>query len=227
LQRFISRDPIGLRGGANLYEYAENAPGSFVDPFGLLVHSGHQGVQEIIDEMRLDWTINRWIFALESRGIDLEVVVDELREDRDAEYDPNCKRITLNKRLFLLRKKKWWRTWIKSHLLHELIHSVQHIVRMPRFGQPDFMKESVTISGLPGTFPRYVNTETEAWTESLNYIRRELEATGDYGGAVIEFAELNPDPAGPAINTLKMIKGTTKRAKIVEHLQQVYGKDYP
>lgn len=86
------------------------------------------------------------------------------------------------------------------------------------------MNESVTISGLPGTFPRYVNTETEAWTESLNYTRRELRATGDYGGAVIEFAELDPDPKGPVINTLKMIKGSTTRAKLVEHIQKVYRK---
>jgi len=35
LQRFISRDPIGLRGGKNLYTYADNAPANAVDPFGL------------------------------------------------------------------------------------------------------------------------------------------------------------------------------------------------
>ena len=35
LQRFISRDPIGLRGGANLYQYCNNNPTLFVDPSGL------------------------------------------------------------------------------------------------------------------------------------------------------------------------------------------------
>ncbi|MBS2037938.1 hypothetical protein JST97_23330, partial [bacterium] len=34
LQRFISRDPLGTRGGANLYEYADSNPGRFVDPTG-------------------------------------------------------------------------------------------------------------------------------------------------------------------------------------------------
>ena len=34
--RFISQDPIGLRGGMNLFEYAPN-PVGWTDPFGLLV----------------------------------------------------------------------------------------------------------------------------------------------------------------------------------------------
>ncbi len=33
--RFISQDPIGLLGGANLYQYAPN-PVGWVDPFGLM-----------------------------------------------------------------------------------------------------------------------------------------------------------------------------------------------
>ena len=35
LQRFISRDPIGLKGGNNLYQYAGNNPVKSVDPVGL------------------------------------------------------------------------------------------------------------------------------------------------------------------------------------------------
>ena len=34
LQRFISEDPIGLRGGMNLYAYAGNNPVGYTDPFG-------------------------------------------------------------------------------------------------------------------------------------------------------------------------------------------------
>ena len=36
LQRFISRDPIGLAGGANLYSYCGNRPANAVDPSGLV-----------------------------------------------------------------------------------------------------------------------------------------------------------------------------------------------
>jgi RHS repeat-associated protein len=35
LQRFINRDPIGERGGINLYTYVQNSPENYVDPFGL------------------------------------------------------------------------------------------------------------------------------------------------------------------------------------------------
>jgi uncharacterized protein RhaS with RHS repeats len=36
LQRFISRDPIGMRGGSNQYVYVENRPHRGVDPSGLI-----------------------------------------------------------------------------------------------------------------------------------------------------------------------------------------------
>lgn len=37
LGRFISRDPIGFRGGLNLYDYTGNNPATYSDPSGLLI----------------------------------------------------------------------------------------------------------------------------------------------------------------------------------------------
>jgi len=36
MQRFISEDPIRLRGGTNYYSYVNNNPINFIDPYGLL-----------------------------------------------------------------------------------------------------------------------------------------------------------------------------------------------
>ncbi len=36
--RFISEDPIGFRGGINLYSYVGNSPINFIDPFGLAIY---------------------------------------------------------------------------------------------------------------------------------------------------------------------------------------------
>ena len=37
--RFITKDPIGLRGGVNVYIYVENNPVNFLDAYGLLLNS--------------------------------------------------------------------------------------------------------------------------------------------------------------------------------------------
>jgi RHS repeat-associated protein len=39
-QRFISEDPAGLRGGVNIYVYAQNDPVEYYDPLGLTPKSG-------------------------------------------------------------------------------------------------------------------------------------------------------------------------------------------
>lgn len=43
LHRFISEDPIGFRGGVNLYGYVGNNPISYIDPFGLDRRGGGGG----------------------------------------------------------------------------------------------------------------------------------------------------------------------------------------
>jgi RHS repeat-associated protein len=43
LGRWLSRDPIGEEGGKNLYAFVDNAPNSYVDPFGLWKKSEETG----------------------------------------------------------------------------------------------------------------------------------------------------------------------------------------
>lgn len=37
--RFLQKDPIGIRGGLNVYEYVRNRPSNAVDPKGLTIES--------------------------------------------------------------------------------------------------------------------------------------------------------------------------------------------
>jgi len=43
-QRFISRDPIGLSGGPNLYAYCDDSPVNAIDPMGLDGNGGQTGI---------------------------------------------------------------------------------------------------------------------------------------------------------------------------------------
>jgi RHS repeat-associated protein len=47
LQRFLSEDPAGFRGGINKYAYVQNSPVNFRDPFGLVGVQGGVGIDAV------------------------------------------------------------------------------------------------------------------------------------------------------------------------------------
>ena len=58
--RFLNRDPIGFRGGLNLFEYASNSPVQMIDAAGL---NPGDPVHKIPGSFG-DWTLGDWIMSL-------------------------------------------------------------------------------------------------------------------------------------------------------------------
>jgi RHS repeat-associated protein len=52
LQRWINRDPIGERGGANLYEFVRNSPLGWIDPAGLVLKIDPSADPTFIEHIR-------------------------------------------------------------------------------------------------------------------------------------------------------------------------------
>ena len=53
--RFLSADPIGLRGGTNLHSYVRNNPLRYIDPFGMLVVTIHFDYFPGLGDCQSDW----------------------------------------------------------------------------------------------------------------------------------------------------------------------------
>ncbi len=69
--RFVSQDPIGLLGGENLYQYAEN-PSTWIDPLGLVdvpkTPSGKGTVPKVKRDPKRVWTKTEKLSELNARG---------------------------------------------------------------------------------------------------------------------------------------------------------------
>ena len=91
--RFIQRDPIGLRGGLNVYEYAQSGPTASVDPLGLelkcdiVVHRGrvycHWRVETphwLFRWLRRSEYKNTQVFPLDPAGHDGNATSDDCED---------------------------------------------------------------------------------------------------------------------------------------------------
>ncbi|HBK0797258.1 TPA: AHH domain-containing protein, partial [Escherichia coli] len=72
--RFISQDPISIRGGLNLYRYAPN-PLIWIDPFGLDLH--HIIPQEIWKEFKTDLKkVTGYVQNVTKKAADMTNLID-------------------------------------------------------------------------------------------------------------------------------------------------------
>ena len=66
--RFINEDPIGIGGGANLYQYSGNNPATFSDPFGLC--AGGDSITVIVTVCENGHEVKREVHAAVHSSID-------------------------------------------------------------------------------------------------------------------------------------------------------------
>jgi RHS repeat-associated protein len=70
--RFITKDPIGFRGGLNLYRYANNNPALYTDPFGLLSQCECEGLAKDIENLLKNMGAQREMFSSWKPGMTYE-----------------------------------------------------------------------------------------------------------------------------------------------------------
>lgn len=114
--RFISEDPIGLQGGANVYAYAGNDPVNASDPTGLSARGGDDWLKRIIDGCRsiaskgrdaaeVEYCIMEAIAYAKSRGMTIpgdDPAYDDLRRRVDEREQRSAWRLYAEGKMALL-----------------------------------------------------------------------------------------------------------------------------
>jgi len=156
--RWLSRDPIGFRGGLNLWAFCKNNPVRFVDPFGLDIRRAIQ-----ILKKRCEPKYQEWAVQLERNLgpglVDWDVVIEVFKRIQ-ADADP-----TINS------------------LQREIIHNVQQVKHMGGPGTPGYEPPNsyLTVDPLPLIFQLVPVSE-------LQYYRggQRLKRFGDFIGKYVD-----------------------------------------
>ena len=77
--RWLSRDPIGERGGINLYTYCQNLPSTLIDPFGLLCCGQAPNRSRYYKQSEYDTEKCKWDLCQKYGNYD-KIPIDELRQ---------------------------------------------------------------------------------------------------------------------------------------------------
>lgn len=161
LGRFISRDPIGFRGGLHLFNGAGTSPVTRVDPTGLewfplssmikdceAQASAGRGpyVNGALRRMGEHAEFKKLRDAVLAKGVRIQI--GEIPADEGGHYDPGAHTITLSKALFGVERSSCpdkinagLEELMAAILVHEMTHALQDLIANSLHGRGTWQPE--------------------------------------------------------------------------------------
>jgi RHS repeat-associated protein len=167
LQRFISRDPIGLKGGSNSYVYSNNNPVNYKDPMGLLpVGPVGDVLQIILPAVGAFPLPNVSGDVTGDRGSNASTYIEDgqIRIDLDPKF---CSTATLNDYANILG--------------HEYTHALQQSLGLSSDDQILLEVQAQIVQSIVGTVLRPNNTDLLEQNERMYEAIDDAIRTGDTG----------------------------------------------
>jgi RHS repeat-associated protein len=172
LGRWINRDPIGERGGLNLYSYVGNSPVTLVDPLGLeLLFPEGFDPKPTYDYLEKSPTAKRYLDWARSKDsppihVDLKDTIDEKTNQCHFGQEPH---ISWNPKMELVYGGGVKPISPALGFAHEVIHAY-HLVKDPK----SYLQRKADTKSVDR---KWTNAEEKATIETENQIAHELGET--------------------------------------------------